>query len=62
MTLSGSYMWDPEGSDVCYLTVFNHGKGTDDDNLIIVGNLFMEKHYLVYDMSPLESPANQDYI
>jgi hypothetical protein len=47
-------MNDPEGDKVCYITMFTHGQPSDDGELIIIGNLFLEKYYLVYDMSPLE--------
>jgi hypothetical protein len=30
MTISGIHMWDPEGDDVCYMTLFNHGMEAED--------------------------------
>ena len=54
-------MGNGEGDDTCYLTVFDHGlRGGDNEKLIIMGNIFMEQYYVVYDMSPLEHGA--DYI
>lgn len=48
-------MGNGESRDTCYLTVFDHGLIGDDNNkLIILGTLFMEKYYVVYDMSPLD--------
>jgi hypothetical protein len=47
--------------DYCYVPVFDHGlSDTADSQVIVVGNLFMERYYFVYDMSPLE--YNEDYI
>ena len=39
----------------CYMPVFSHGlTGTEDSQTIIMGNIILERYYLVYDMSPLE--------
>ena len=47
--------------DFCYIPVFSHGlTGTEDSQVVIMGNIILEKYYLVYDMSPLEQ--NKDYI
>jgi hypothetical protein len=32
----------------------------DSDKLLLIGNIFMEDYYIVYDMSPLEK--GKDYI
>ena len=53
--ISGVFMGINESQNTCYLTVFDHGLSGDDNNkLIILGSLFMEKYYTVYDMSPLD--------
>lgn len=42
-------------ADECYIPVFDHRKIKDSDaNMVYVGNLFLKKYYIVYDMSPLE--------
>lgn len=51
--------------EMCYLPVFNHGlTGIEDQQTIIMGNIILEKYYLVYDMSPLETQkaADDEYI
>ena len=60
MLIPGSQVNAPEGDDVCYLALFNHGLPSDKRDMVILGNLFLEKYYLVYDMSPLES--GKEYI
>jgi len=48
--------------DHCYIPVFNHGmEGAEESKTVIVGNILLEKYYLIYDMSPLETEGN-DYI
>ena len=45
-------------SDECYIPVFDHGKAKDSDtDLVYIGNLFLKRYYVVYDMSPLEHDA-----
>jgi len=51
--------------DVCYIPVFNHGlDGPKDGQTIIMGNIMLQKYYMVYDMSPLEKVEgkSKDYI
>lgn len=50
-----------DNENTCYIPIFDHGlMGTEDSQTVIVGNIFLEKYYLVYDMSPLEK--GEDYI
>jgi hypothetical protein len=56
MKVDGKNMQDKLMSgDSCYMPVFDHGlEDTEDSSAIIIGNIFMDKYYIVYDMSPLE--------
>jgi len=59
MYISGEHFGG--NKDECYIPVFDHKKTKEDDaNLVYVGNLFLKKYYVVYDMSPLEDDL--DYI
>ena len=55
MYVSGARFGDEKGDDACYIPVFNHGQQGDvESNLVMIGNVFMQKYYFVYDASPLE--------
>lgn len=59
MYLSGEHFGG--NGDECYIPVFDHGKSKDSDaNLVYVGNLFLKKYYVVFDLSTLEKDL--DYI
>ena len=48
-------------SDQCYIPVFDHKKTAKDDlDRVYVGNIFLKRYYLVFDMSPLEN--DDEYI
>lgn len=58
--MDGSKLGDP--SNDCYIPVFFHGlSGVTDAYTIMIGNSFMKKNYVVYDMSPLDTHG-KDYI
>ena len=54
--LSGNIFNDV--AEHCYLPVFQHGLKKSDlvdyDQLVLMGNIFMQDYYVVYDMSPLD--------
>ena len=56
MLISGTEMGDELGEGACYLGLFAHNLPNQltRPDLIYVGNLFLDRYYLVYDMSPLE--------
>lgn len=51
-------------AETCYIPVFHHGlvkeQDSDAEKLVLIGNIFMQDYYVVYDMSPLE--RGQKYI
>jgi len=52
MYASGSNFGDTDKT--CYIPVFNHGQQGDvESNLVMIGNIFMQQYYFVYDQSPL---------
>jgi len=59
---SGFFFGDATGSS-CHVAIFKHNAedmNTVDYDLVLIGNIFMKKYYVVYDMSPLEK--GKDYI
>ena len=48
--------------DRCYIPIFNHGMTGPSSQTIIIGNILLQKYYIVYDMSPLEEANGKDYI
>ena len=58
MLTPGSKLGDTD--DTCYIGVFGHGRLERDadsieKSVVVLGNIFMEKYYVVYDMSSLTS-------
>ena len=54
---SGIFFGESVSSNTCYLVIFKHEAEkfkNVDFNLIMIGNIFMRRYYVVYDMSPLE--------
>ena len=59
MYLSGEHFGTH--NDQCYIPVFDHKKTAADDlDRVYIGNMFLKKYYLVFDMSPLET--DKEYI
>ena len=46
--------------DQCYIPVFDHQRSKDDQDRVYVGNMFLKKYYIVFDMSPLEN--DEEYL
>ena len=39
-----------ETANTCFIPIFDHGiKDEEQSNLVMIGNLFMDKYYFVYD-------------
>jgi len=43
-----------ENDNKCYIPVFKHGATASIKNLIMVGNTFFSKYYVVFDQSTLK--------
>jgi hypothetical protein len=56
MKVDGKYMQENMMTgDTCYLPVFDHGlDDSENSSAIIIGNIMMDRYYVIYDMSPLE--------
>ena len=53
--------WFGDKTSTCYIPIFNSNlKVGSEKSTVLIGNIFMKKYYLVFDMSPLEK--GRDYI
>lgn len=52
--IPGSVFADADGDKNCYLPIFLGDQFSLDQNTWILGNVFMDKYYLVYNMEPLQ--------